>query len=152
MKSRTLASLVATVAFAVHGTDAAETANSARHVARTSMKICLQLEGKNLPATLNDRPAARDFAALLPLTLTLKDYAATEKISDLPRRLSTSAAPAGMDPSIGDIAFYAPWGNLAIFYRDAGYAAGLIKLGQLDGGAAELSRAGPLQVTIAACD
>jgi hypothetical protein len=52
------------------------------------MKICLQLDGKNLPATLNDSPAARDFAALLPLTLTLKDYAATEKISDLPRRLS----------------------------------------------------------------
>jgi hypothetical protein len=36
---------------------------------------------------------SRDFAALLPLTLTLKDYAATEKISDLPKRLSTDGAP-----------------------------------------------------------
>ena len=116
------------------------------------MKICLELDGKNLPATLNDSAAARDFAALLPLTITLKDYAATEKISDLPRRLSTSAAPAGTKPSSGDIAFYAPWGNLAIFYRGADYAAGLIKLGQLDDGVAELRGAGPLKVTITACD
>ena len=101
---------------------------------------------------MNDSAAARDFAALLPLTLTLNDYAATEKISDLPRRLSTSAAPAGTKPSSGDIAFYAPWGNLAIFYRGADYAAGLIKLGQLDDGVAELRGAGPLKVTISACD
>jgi len=116
------------------------------------MKICLELDGKNLPATLNDSAAARDLAALLPLTLTLKDYAATEKISDLPRGLSTTAAPAGTKPASGDIAFYAPWGNLAIFYRDADYAAGLIKLGQLDDGVAELRGAGPMNVTITACD
>ena len=152
MNGRTLASLVAAFALAIPGTNAAQTTNSASHVAKAPMKICLQLDGKNLRATLNDSPAARDFAALLPLMLTLKDHAATEKISDLPRRLSTSSAPAGAKPSSGDIAFYAPWGNLAIFYRGADYAPGLIKLGQLDDGAAELSRAGSLQVTISACD
>ena len=65
---------------------------------------------------------------MLPLTLTLKDYAGTEKISDLPRKLSTQGAPSGSDPSVGDITLYAPWGNLAIFYRDFGYASGLIIL------------------------
>ncbi len=60
----------------------------------------------------------------VPLTLTLEDYASTEKISDLPKRVSTEGAPSGSDPSVEDIAFYAPWGNLAIFYRDAGYANG----------------------------
>lgn len=61
--------------------------------------------------TLEDSEAARDFASLLPLSLTLEDYAATEKISDLPKPLSTSSAPAGITPKVGDLAYYAPWGN-----------------------------------------
>ena len=76
-----------------------------------------------------------DFVSLLPLTLALEDYASTEKISDLPKRLSTEDAPSDSDPSVGDIAFYAPWGNLAIFYRDAKYTNGLIILGKIDGDA-----------------
>jgi hypothetical protein len=43
-----------------------------------------------------------------PLTLTLEDYASIEKISDLPERLSTEDAPAGIDPAVGDITYYAP--------------------------------------------
>ena len=70
----------------------------------------------------------------VPMSLTLEDYAATEKISNLPRKLSTEGAPAGSDPSIGDIAYYSPWGNLAIFYRDFRYSSGLIKLGKIDSG------------------
>jgi hypothetical protein len=58
--------------------------------------------------TLADSEAARDFASLLPLSLTLEDYAATEKISDLPKPLSTSSAPAGITPKVGDLAYYAP--------------------------------------------
>ena len=69
----------------------------------------MDIEGTALTATLLDTATARDFASLLPLTLTLNDYAATEKISDLPRRLSTEGAPLGSDPSIGDVAYYSPW-------------------------------------------
>ena len=72
--------------------------------------------------------------SLLPLTLTLEDYSATEKISDLPKRLSTKSTPPGLDPSIGDITCYAPWGNLAMFYKDSAYARGLMKIGTLDSG------------------
>jgi hypothetical protein len=80
--------------------------------------------------------------------LTFKDYAATEKVSDLPRRLSTKGAPPGSDPSIGDIAYYAPWGNLAVFYRDFGYSDGLIKLGTIHSGVEVLNQPGPLRVTV----
>jgi hypothetical protein len=41
----------------------------------------------------------------LPRTLTLEDYAGTEKNSGLPKRLSTKDAPSGSDPSVGDITF-----------------------------------------------
>lgn len=79
-----------------------------------------------LTAALEGSASAADFASMLPLSLTLDtDYAATEKIAYLPRTLTTAGAPAGVDPAVADIAYYAPWGNLAIFYRDAGYATGL---------------------------
>jgi hypothetical protein len=112
------------------------------------MKIQLELDGAVLTGTLEDSAAARDFASLLPLSLTLKDYAATEKVADLPRKVSTQGSPAGIDPDVGDIAYYAPWGNLAIFYKDFGYSAGLVKLGRIESGTAALQRPGPLQVTI----
>ena len=104
------------------------------------MKIKISSGSTVLTATMHDNATSRDFMALLPLTLTLKDYAGTEKISDLPRKLSTQGAPPGSDPSVGDITLYAPWGNLAIFYRDFEYARGLIILGRIDGGVEQLSR------------
>jgi hypothetical protein len=112
------------------------------------MKIRLHVEGTTITATLEDTDAARDFAALLPLTLTCQDYASAEKISDLPRELSTKGAPAGTDASAGDIAYYAPWGNLALFYRSSGYARGLVKLGAIESGVDTLRRPGPLRVSI----
>lgn len=39
------------------------------------MKIRLTINGKPTLATLDDNAAARDFLSLLPLSLTLKDYA-----------------------------------------------------------------------------
>jgi hypothetical protein len=56
--------------------------------------------------------------------VTLEDYAATEKITYLSRKLSTANSPAGSQPSSGDIAYYAPWGNLAFFYKDFAIPAG----------------------------
>ena len=111
------------------------------------MKIRLTIAGKSTTATLLDNATARDFVALLPLTLKLDDYASTEKIAYLPRKLSTLGAQA---PDAGHITYYAPWGNLAIFYRDFGYSAGLIRLGRFDAGIEALEVRGPLNVTIEA--
>ena len=112
------------------------------------MRIRLNVEGRSLTATLHDHATSRDFVSLLPLTLTLQDYEGTEKISDLPKRLSIKGAPKGSDPSVGNLAYYAPWGNLAVFYRDFGYSSGLVLLGKLDSGIEALARPGPLEVKI----
>jgi hypothetical protein len=114
----------------------------------TTMKIRIRIDGTPITATLENNATARDFASLLPLTLTLSDYASTEKVSGLPRRLSTEGAPAGVDPSVGDMAYYAPWGNLAIYYEDFGYSAGLIKLATIDSGVEVFRRSGAFQVVI----
>ncbi|WP_416047437.1 cyclophilin-like fold protein [Cupriavidus basilensis] len=112
------------------------------------MKIRLSVDGQVVTATLYDNATARDFAALLPLSLTLEDYAVIERISDLPRKLATADAPAGMTPEPGDITYYAPWGNLAIFVNGRAYARGLLPVGKVDTGLPALERSGPLKVMI----
>jgi hypothetical protein len=114
----------------------------------SAMKIRLIVDGRSITATLIDTPTTRDFLNLLPLTLILEDYASTEKIAYLTRKLSEEGAPAGVDPSVGDITYYAPWGNLALFYRDFRYAKGLIKLGSIDEGTEVFSVPGSVTVTI----
>ena len=110
--------------------------------------ITITVEGQVLRATLNNSKAAHDFAELLPLTLTLEDYAGIEKVSDLPKRLSTEGAPSGSEASAGDITFYAPWGNLAIFYEDFQYSKGLIILGEIEGNIEVLKTAGSIKAHI----
>jgi hypothetical protein len=132
----------------VAGTAAVRRPNEVSNGRVEGMKIRMNVEGAEVTATLDDNATSRDFVSLLPLTLTLKDYAETEKVSDLPKRLSTEGAAAGRDPSVGDITYYAPWGNLAVFYKDFGYSSGLVRLGKIESGVEALNRPGPLKVTI----
>lgn len=117
-------------------------------VETSTMKIRLLVDGRTMTVTLDDNPSSRNFLSLLTLTLKLKDYAGTEKIADLPRNLSEEGVPSGFDPDVGDIAYYTPWGNLAIFYRDFGYAGGLVKLGHLDEVEGVFDVPGEITVTI----
>lgn len=151
--------MVVALAFALnhtaHGADSgAVSSGGVKSTTETSsqrtntMKIRMTVNGRAITATLMDNATSRDFLSLLPMTLTLEDYAATEKISYLRRKLSTEGAPAGSDPSVGDITYYSPWGNLAIFYRDFRYSSGLIRLGKIDSGAEALNVPGSVKVTI----
>ena len=115
-------------------TSAVAATDEVSHSRRETMKIRMTMAGKIITASLEESDSARDFFAMLPLTLPLEDYAETEKIAYLPRKLTTQTAPEGIDPQVGDIAYYAPWGNLAIYYRDFGYSSGLIRLGRITSG------------------
>lgn len=113
-----------------------------------TMKIRIDMGGNEITATLIDNATSRDFASLLPLKLKLEDYGETEKIGYLPRKLSTDGAPPGSDPAVGDVSYYTPWGNLALFRKDFRYSTGLINLGRIISGLEELNVAGPAEVTI----
>lgn len=109
--------------------------------AEENRNIRLIINGKTLTAILDNTPAGRDFYAMLPLSLTLEDFHDTEKISDLPRSLSLEDAPEGFTPSAGTLAYYAPWGNLAIFYKDFSWSRGLIPLGRITSSMTEIAAA-----------
>ncbi|MFC9056430.1 cyclophilin-like fold protein [Streptomyces sp. NPDC057074] len=113
------------------------------------MDIRVTLDGQPVEATLNDSPAARDLASLLPLTLDLEDFHGTERVADPPRELTTDGAPEPAAAKVGDIAYYAPWGNLAFFYKDGPSASSdLLILGHIDADADQLS--GAERITIEA--
>ena len=99
----------------------------------------LTFSGGRAALELNESASARDLLTMLPLTLTFEDYNSTEKIAYPPRKLTTLGAPASCDPSKGDFALYAPWGNLVIFYNDFTASPGLVPLGRVKSGLGKLA-------------
>ena len=69
------------------------------------MQIQFMLNGTVVKATLENTPATRDLVAMLPLTVTLEDYASTEKIAYLKQPLSREGAPEGVEPRAGDVTY-----------------------------------------------
>ncbi|SDR01993.1 cyclophilin-like fold protein [Flagellimonas zhangzhouensis] len=106
----------------------------------TDMKLKISFGDTELTATLYDNPTSRDLISMLPITTELEDYASNEKIFYPERKLTKDGAPGGYDPSKGDITYYAPWGDVAIFYKDFSYSSGLISLGRIENNGIEQLR------------
>ncbi|MGG3498075.1 cyclophilin-like fold protein [Peribacillus simplex] len=102
------------------------------------VRVKLTCNNEKVIVKLYDNPTSRDFFDQLPLTVTFKDYANIEKISVLDQRLTTKDAPSGSDPSVGDFAYFSPWGNITLFYGYHGLSNGLIKLGKIESGVEKL--------------
>lgn len=114
------------------------------------MKIRLDIDGQIAIAALYDNATAREFATLLPLSLTLTDFARIERIAYLPRKLTLDQVEGGIPVQAGDLAYYVPWGNLAIFIEEGAvsYNKDLRRLGKVESGLSALQRSGPLLVRI----
>lgn len=111
--------------------------------------IVFEVGSERVTATLNQTPAARAFATMLPLTVDLSDFGGgTEKIADLPASIPTVDAAEGFTPTAGIFAYYEPWGNLAIFRQDFRYSVGLIELGHFTSDFSPIDQDGEFNVTI----
>ncbi|AID90320.1 cyclophilin-like fold protein [Klebsiella michiganensis] len=113
-----------------------------------AVKIQFEFNGATVVGSLDESAAANEFLAQLPMTVKLEDYGSTEKIAWLPTKLRRADSGASMTPRRGDIAYYAPWGNLAIFREDFRHSPGLISLGRIEEGLVALDQAGAETVTI----
>ena len=114
----------------------------------TAMRLRLAFADQVFTATLEDTSSARDLLSMLPLDLTISDYSTNEKIAYLPRKLTEEGSGPFETEAPGDLCYYAPWGNLAMFHAPYHWSRGLIRLGRLDGGPAPLLVPGehPLRV------
>lgn len=113
------------------------------------MTIHIAIGSSSMTATLEENPTARDFASLLPLTVTLREFGHSEKVSGaLPRPLSEEGAPATDAGAVGDIAYYAPWRNIALYRGPGPNATGVIKIARITSGIEVLQLPGQVRVTI----
>jgi hypothetical protein len=106
-----------------------------------STPVRISFGDTQLTARLHDNATARDLAAQLPLAISFRDHNGVEKTGPLPRELSLDEAPAGHDPIAGDIGYWAPDGDLVLYYDDAApYWNGIVGIGGFDGVMAAVKR------------
>lgn len=92
------------------------------------MQISVQANGNTIIFELNNSQAAKDLYAQLPLNIKAENYSSNEKIFYPPNKLNTKETPLAHG-KIGTLAYYAPWGDVVMFYGNFGSASGLYELG-----------------------
>ena len=115
-----------------------------------SMKIRLKLEDRVITATLIDSKTTQDFVSLLPLTRTMNDLFRREKFAHLPRAISKEGKRTHTY-EVGDVAYWPPGPDVAIFYRHDGQEIpdpGLIVIGKIDSGVEAFNVSGYVRVTV----
>lgn len=112
------------------------------------MKIRIEANGKTTVFELNDSTAAKELYGQLPLDIKVEDYGGLEKIFYPPQKLSTTNTPLVSSANNGTLAYYAPWGDVVMFYKKFGSAAGLYELGQAIAGEEHINKmSGTLRIT-----
>lgn len=93
------------------------------------LQIGVKANGKIMVFELNDSPAAGDLYAQLPLRIEVENYSTNEKIFYPPKKLNTGDTPQADGGQPGTLAYYAPWGNVVMFFGSFRSAPGLYALG-----------------------
>jgi hypothetical protein len=106
---------------------------------REGTPIRIRIGNQTLDATVWDTPAGRDLLAQLPRTLSFNDLNGEEKVGHLEQALTMNGMPRGDDPRVGDIGWYAPWGNLVFYYGDIRYWDGIARIGRIKGDLSTIS-------------
>ena len=121
---------------------------------KPGMKIRLKIEDKVLTAPLIDSRTTRDFVSLLPLTLKMNDLFRREKFAHLPRAMSDEGKRTH-SYEIGQLAYWSPGPDVAIFYRNDGEKIpnpGIIVIGKVDSGVEVLDVVGSVKVAVELVD
>lgn len=113
-------------------------------VTDSGQRMQITVGGRTLTAVVYDNPTARDFISRLPLTVNMEDYGGAEKIFYPSPALVKEGSPVGMIPVAGDIAVYAPWGNVAVYYRGGTSSGALIPIGRIQSGVDAFQMSGTL--------
>lgn len=96
---------------------------------KNAMHVAMKANGNEIVFMLNNSIAAKTLYAQLPLIIAVEDYSTNEKIFYPPNKLDTTNTPLAKDIRPGTLCYYAPWGDVVIFYDNFHQAPGLFELG-----------------------
>ena len=82
---------------------------------------------------LGGASAAASLGEQLPITVEVEDFSTNEKIFYPPQELDTSDTPAA-EGGAGTLAYYAPWGDVVMFYGEYSENSSLYELGHVVSG------------------
>lgn len=112
------------------------------------MQIKVQSGNHTVIYQLNDTQAAKELYAQLPLSIKVENYGSNEKIFYTAKKLNTVNAPLA-NAQKGTLAYYAPWGNVVMFYEAFGRGNSLYELGQAISGTADIEKlTGVVAITV----
>ena len=96
-------------------------------------QIRVTCNGAQAVYELNGSPAADALYEQLPLTLPVEDFSTNEKVFYPPDALDTSDTPLASGGA-GTLAYYAPWGDVVLFYDEYSANPSLYELGRIVSG------------------
>ena len=114
------------------------------------MQLKITIGETTLTASLIRNKTTEDFIKLLPLHLTMHDLFGREKYGALYKPISTEGKRS-FNYEVGDIGYWSPGHDLAIYYKDDGESIpnpGIIILGKIKSDMSAINISGPIEVKI----
>lgn len=102
------------------------------------MRIRVENNGKEIVFKLNGSPAAKALYSQLPLTIEVENFGNNEKIFYPPEELDTTDTPLA-EGAAGTLAYYAPWGDVVMFFGSFSRNSSLYGLGTVLSGSENIA-------------
>ncbi|WP_303961101.1 cyclophilin-like fold protein [Succinatimonas hippei] len=75
--------------------------------------------------------AGKLFLNSLPLTLNFENFGSSERVAYFPKRLDMDGYDSHLSVKRGDMTYYVPWGNLAVFRKAYSSPSDLAPIGSM---------------------
>lgn len=115
------------------------TSSETEEIDMESTQISVTCGDLQVVYALNDSPAAQSLLSQLPLTVAVEDFSTNEKVFYPPQELDTTDTPLA-EGGAGTLAYYAPWGDVVLFYDSFSANGSLFALGEAVSGAEDISQ------------
>lgn len=113
------------------------------------MKILVKSEGYEIIYELNDSRAAKELYEQLPLTAEVEPFSNNE-MTFYPEKLNTEDTPLSSGKT-GSLSYYAPWGDVVMFYAPCTPNNSLYELGTVVSGKENIQNLSGT-ITVSACE
>lgn len=106
---------------------------------KTQMQISVKNNSYEIIYELNNSTAAKELLAQLPLTLKVEPFSNNEITFYPPKKLNTANTPLS-DGKTGSLSYYAPWGDVVMFYAPCPPNGSLYEIGKIVSGTENIKK------------